>query len=451
LGNPGTYSPIDGLEGCFVCPPKSRTNLNATDCDCIETYYKDYSEVPDSLPYVCRPCPQGADCLVAGVQVTNIPIQSGWWPAISGISFIRCINEACQGGSGSHPSCADGYTGNLCSQCVRPGYGRTGKFDCSACPEPNLNRLRLFGLCLLLVVIVVVVTRITMVSARKRASKSSILLKIFLSNLQFNSLALSFDFQWPNTLLQLFTVFDSGSNVTGFLSVDCFLTEGETTSPFFIKCLVVLSVLPFLILGPALLVFLPYTLVKWCLDELPASRRKQLWEMYISGEVIVMFLLHPSVTSLALSLFSCKRLGEKPDDLFLMQDLGQRCYDDEHMYWLYRVGAPLVILFVVGVPLAAWIRLCVSSKRIVNEDEAFKEQFGFLYNGYRFKFWYWEFVVVIRKVLLVAISVYFISNLNVQALMAIGLVTVGSFRSVFLLFYPPVCYVRFLIFFLSQL
>jgi len=48
-----------------------------------------------------------------------------------------------------------------------------------------------------------------------------------------------------------------------------------------------------------------------------------------------------------------------------------------------------------------------------------------LYNGYDYTFWYWEFVVVMRNVVLVAIAVYFVGNQHIQALLAILLVTVA--------------------------
>jgi len=71
-----------------------------------------------------------------------------------------------------------------------------------------------------------------------------------------------------------------------------------------------------------------------------------------------------SVSSLALSLFSCKRLGENPEDFYLMQDLSQRCYDDTHIFWILYVGIPLLALFVVGVPLGAWLTLLYHSDAI---------------------------------------------------------------------------------------
>ncbi len=59
------------------------------------------------------------------------------------------------------------------------------------------------------------------------------------------------------------------------------------------------------------------------------------------------------------------------------------------------------------------------------DNSEFKERFGFLYNGYKINFWYWEFCVVLRKVLLVSVAVYFSENQNVQALMAVFLVAMA--------------------------
>ncbi len=50
-----------------------------------------------------------------------------------------------------------------------------------------------------------------------------------------------------------------------------------------------------------------------------------------------------------------------------------------------------------------------------------KEKFGFLYNGYQTDRWFWEFIVVFRKVGLVMISVFLVANVQVQALAALFL------------------------------
>jgi len=127
-------------------------------------------------------------------------------------------------------------------------------------------------------------------------------------------------------------------------------------------------------------------------------------------------------------MFSCMRLGAASDDTFLQLDLSQRCYTNNHIFWILIVAMPLIVFFVIGFPLSAWTLLYTNREIVKGNDAkalAFKEKFGFLYNGYDIDFWYWEFVVIFRKVCLVTISVYFSGDTHLQALLAILLCTVA--------------------------
>jgi hypothetical protein len=53
-----------------------------------------------------------------------------------------------------------------------------------------------------------------------------------------------------------------------------------------------------------------------------------------------------------------------------------------------------------------------------------------MYKGYSDKFFFWELVVMARKVLLVFISVYFSYDTQTQSIMAVFLVVAGTSRAV---------------------
>jgi len=131
------------------------------------------------------------------------------------------------------------------------------------------------------------------------------------------------------------------------------------------------------------------------------------------------------VTSLALSMFSCKRLGVWSSDLYLLADMSQQCYASLHEEMILVLTIPLVVLFVLGIPIVGFLLLFLNRHKIEYDNAAFKEKFGFLYNGYKIAFWYWEFIVVLRKMALVSVSVYFSESQNIQALMAVLLCTIA--------------------------
>ena len=68
----------------------------------------------------------------------------------------------------------------------------------------------------------------------------------------------------------------------------------------------------------------------------------------------------------------------------------------------------LVAIYVTLLPLTAFfaIRLSLASSDSVKT----LEMYGFLYKGYQKRFWYWEMVIVFRKLILGFLSVFMISS-----------------------------------------
>ncbi len=85
--------------------------------------------------------------------------------------------------------------------------------------------------------------------------------------------------------------------------------------------------------------------------------------------------------------------------------------------WFLYLGLPLLLLVVVGWPLSALIKLCRESRRNRLHEPEVIGYLGFLYNGYKPAFFFWEIAFVcVRKVLLSYISVFFTqSELNEES------------------------------------
>ena len=93
-------------------------------------------------------------------------VLNGYWRSSNGsLSVHKCLNpNACIGGygtsnDGSSP-CAKGYGGNLCDQCVHDedgnNYERIRAHQCSKCPSPTANSIRIAGLALLILLCVMI-------------------------------------------------------------------------------------------------------------------------------------------------------------------------------------------------------------------------------------------------------------------------------------------------------
>ncbi len=88
----------------------------------------------------------------------------------------------------------------------------------------------------------------------------------------------------------------------------------------------------------------------------------------------------------------------------MREDLTMVCYEHEHLIWALGVALPAILLWVVGFPIAKVLALYTRRHRL--EDEHTHATYGFLYNGFKPGFYWWEFVVDARKILMAAISVF---------------------------------------------
>ena len=60
-----------------------------------------------------------------------------------------------------------------------------------------------------------------------------------------------------------------------------------------------------------------------------------------------------------------------------------------------------------GIPLISWFLLYLKHHSLNSNDT--KDKFGFLYNGYKTRSYYWESVVMLRKVAMILINTFLAS------------------------------------------
>lgn len=65
-----------------------------------------------------------------------------------------------------------------------------------------------------------------------------------------------------------------------------------------------------------------------------------------------MFIVHPSVTSMAVGLFNCYSLNEQ---LWLYKDLSVKCWDNTHKSYALGIGIPMIVIWVIGLPATGFI------------------------------------------------------------------------------------------------
>jgi hypothetical protein len=151
----------------------------------------------------------------------------------------------------------------------------------------------------------------------------------------------------------------------------------------------------------------------------------------ITAITVVMFMIHPNITKQFFMVFSCKSIGgiADPGASFLLGDLTEPCHSSQHLFFMFTLGIPMLLLWVLGIPLFAWVILFSNRKLIqansaglssvtLARKKALESQMAFLYRGYKPTRFYWFLMEMGRKVALVAIAVFFPGALYTQLLLA---------------------------------
>ncbi|CDW85156.1 UNKNOWN [Stylonychia lemnae] len=371
---------------------------------CVDSFSLTQMKVPGE----CEECPAGKAICYGGSNIGPLP---GYWRKSNySKTFIQCMQQqACLGmvPPNNNPlgECSQGYKGILCGTCNK-GYSRVDNNQCSQCPQPILNVLRLLAIMIGFILIVVLMIRSTLMSAKDKQNYTNIFQKILLNHFQLLMMSASFDFQWSQQISEFLSSSKQVATVsTQIISFDCFLDENASNesqeSRLFFQKLIIIGFLPFLLTFICILV--------WLILKKLSSKRIHITDRIISSLVILLFLAHPSLVQYSFSNFICRDIdGESR----IQDDLEILCWNTQHKFYSYYVAIPSIIVWGLGIPFFALIILERINKQL--DKIQIRQKYGFLYRGYKIDYYYWEIVIMYRKILIILIAV-FVSNFGVIA------------------------------------
>ena len=111
----------------------------------------------------------------------------------------------------------------------------------------------------------------------------------------------------------------------------------------------------------------------------PARIRDRL----VLSIVVLIYLAYPTLVKQSMAALACERVG---DALWLAADLQEPCFVGTHLAVVLLVSAPQILLYTVGLPLAATVLLYRRRDRLADKRVQFR--WGLLYAGFRHKVWW---------------------------------------------------------------
>ena len=225
------------------------------------------------------------------------------------------------------------------------------------------------------------------------------------------SLTIAFDLDWPKLVKKYFYAqgeISSGSDQ--FFSMDCFL---QSKYDAFYAKIIIVSVIPIISCVVVLLFWMIWN----------KFRKTDFLKEKIFGSLVVqLFFFHPSILKYNFSMFDCKELF--PNSEYLTSDLVKECWKDEHLFYTFSIVVPSLILFCIALPILLIFYLNKNSSNL--SDIKQRLILGFLYKGYDKKFFYWEFIIISRKLLIITLFVFLShKSIPIQALSTFAVVLIS--------------------------
>lgn len=90
--------------------------------------------------------------------------------------------------------------------------------------------------------------------------------------------------------------------------------------------------------------------------------------------------------------------------MYLSGALNYECFSEEHKKFTFLFSLPVLIIWVIGVPLFMYLKVTklVKSGKLTWYTHRIK--FGFLIGEYNKKVYFWEFIRMYNKIVIVLIS-----------------------------------------------
>ena len=150
----------------------------------------------------------------------------------------------------------------------------------------------------------------------------------------------------------------------------------------------------------------------------------------ITTIVVGTFLMYPTIIKQSLATMGCKQYGDK---YYLIDDLSIECYTP--IYNFYRTICYLaLVIYGIGIPTIGFAILFRYRYNLYDNKNRYEgaAPLSFLFLGYRNQVWYYEFIVMFKKVTLILISVFLKNFSRYQMITASLLMQIAFFLHVFL-------------------
>ena len=227
-----------------------------------------------------------------------------------------------------------------------------------------------------------------------KVNSSDGMMSITLSFIQLISLLTTFPIAWPNIFVALFAV-GGAITVLGqhLVNLKCLLPD-LTEAQVFYTILLVWACLPFILVLLCQLFWRCSTRIASNIANkigLSTFRVINVEQKLHTSTVCVLYLIWPSLCSQTFSAFACRKVCG--GDMFLRADIDEPCWQDRHLMYVLLVGTPMMLVHVLGLPVAAFIAIRKLQNRALKRETSTiflkgHQTWGIFYSAFRSEVWW---------------------------------------------------------------
>eukprot|EP01060_Flectonema_neradi_P023526 TRINITY_DN3179_c1_g5_i1.p1 TRINITY_DN3179_c1_g5~~TRINITY_DN3179_c1_g5_i1.p1 ORF type:complete len:2352 (+),score=443.01 TRINITY_DN3179_c1_g5_i1:46-7056(+) len=388
----------------------------------------------------CAPCPTpGARCNGSEVVLTH----PGYWRANeNSTKFYKCTDTSvCLGGLAAAEICAEGTTGILCSVC-ESGYGKNPSGGCTECGSDSANLA--FVILAFLGVLVGLIIWIVITLGKTVDRPHTIISRILISHLQASAVG-EFSENWSQFTKDTLNMQGQSSSFSfsGFAALDCLLRNAGYSYYHYFTGYMCLPALPLIIafavyafiairrtMKPSVLESKPQDPLQ---DETSTEILKELETEQPSNNIytyrfpqvllttysVCLFVMYPTLINQAAVMLRCSKYSE--ESISVNPSTGKAVYElynhrqylavdhsidcDTSKYSRYKMLATVFLVgYGLGIPLAFIAFVKWTWKKRGYEKTYI--MFIFLLGGFKCKTWFWQAVIMCRKLALGLIAVF---------------------------------------------
>ncbi|CAD8094633.1 unnamed protein product [Paramecium sonneborni] len=353
-------------------------------------------------------------------------LKTGFWRS----SYTSDLTEQCfknlifcQGGwDVGDQSCQLGHIGGLCEECDIyniKGFGQYFKsqtnMQCYLCPKESINILPFIFVSIWSLLSIFLSVRsiektnllYSSLSFKQRFRRiifklnqdhQSFLIKMLLNYLWIYSVIFSFNLNFTFSI----TILESVNNSSLVLanSLDCFLSKSLDIELIYFRIIIILV----LIIGQLLLFCI-------CFKLHSIFSNYYFRTSIVTNIVLCLYLQNNAI--LIKQFFSLLAKRQISSIEFIQGDVSLKFESQSHYKWIFTFLLPGVILIGCGIPILLFLLMILKKEKL--ESIQLRRHIGYLFNEYNQSSYYWEYIKIWKKNVIIIIVVYFETNIFLKA------------------------------------